>query len=83
MHLINWFLAALVARDALFLHLWSVYDEVIELSTQHVLPHFRECWWDHLGMDVLFSNTPAIIFGMWVIRKYKIQEYDVFGRQGR
>ena len=32
-HWVNYFLAALVLRDALFLHFWSVYDEFIELST--------------------------------------------------
>jgi hypothetical protein len=35
----------------------------IELSWQHVLPHFRECWWDHILVDLLLSNTPAIYIG--------------------
>jgi phosphatidylserine synthase 2 len=70
-------------------------DELIELSTQHILPHFRECWWDHVFLDVILSNTPAIAFGMfcfvsgfmfiayWLIQKYKIKEYDLFGSKGR
>ena len=36
---------------------------MVELSLQHILPHFRECWWDHVFLDVLFSNTIAIEIG--------------------
>ena len=39
----------------------------IELSWQHILPHFRECWWDHVLLDVLASNTPAIFLGEFII----------------
>lgn len=31
-HLCDWFLASFVFRDAVLLHMWSVMDEVIELS---------------------------------------------------
>jgi len=31
-HCINWFLAALVVRDAYILHFWSILDELLELS---------------------------------------------------
>lgn len=31
-HLFDWFLASLVIRDPYVLHLWSVMDEVVELS---------------------------------------------------
>ena len=64
-HLANWFLVTFCVRDLWYLHFWSVLDEFIELSTQHILPHFRECWWDHVFMDMLGSNTPAIFFGMF------------------
>ena len=32
-HWANWFLASMVARDSVFLHMWSVFDEIIELSS--------------------------------------------------
>mmetsp|Transcript_18900 Transcript_18900/g.13713 ORF Transcript_18900/g.13713 Transcript_18900/m.13713 type:complete len:146 (+) Transcript_18900:350-787(+) len=82
-HVINWFLAALVIRDSYILHMWSVVDEFIELSWQHILPHFRECWWDHVFMDVLLSNTPAIILGMMTVRALKFKEYDWLGRKNK
>jgi len=77
-HCVNWFVASLIVRDAYVLHFWSILDEILgkkwilivfkeffqkELSWQHILPHFRECWWDHVILDVLASNTPAIFFG--------------------
>ena len=58
-------------------------DEVVELSVQHILPHFRECWWDHLLMDILLSNIPAITAGLWALRKLGIREYDFLGRNGK
>lgn len=41
-HFTNWFLAAIILRDPYMLHFWSILDEVLELSAQYKLPHFRE-----------------------------------------
>jgi phosphatidylserine synthase 2 len=41
-HFTNWFLAAIILRDAPLLHFWSILDEILELSAQYKLPHFRE-----------------------------------------
>jgi phosphatidylserine synthase 2 len=72
-HWVDWFLASFVLRDAFFCHLWSILDELLELSWQHILPHFRECWWDHLLTDILLSNTPAIFLGLYCVRKLGIK----------
>lgn len=82
-HFINWFMAAIIMRDPLPLHIWSIYDEFIELSAQHKLPHFAECWWDHIFGDVLLTNTPGIILGMMLVRYMGWKEYDWFGRKGK
>ena len=82
-HIIDWLLASFVIRDAYILHLWSVLDEVVELSFQHVLPHFRECWWDHIIMDITLTNTPAIIVGLWLVDKCGFKKYDWLGRKGK
>ena len=79
-HLGDWFLSSFVMRDYYLLHMWSIMDEVIELSWQHILPHFRECWWDHLIHDILLSNTPAIMFGMYIIKKMGLTTYDFWHR---
>ena len=49
---------------------------------QHILPHFRECWWDHIFCDILLSNIPAITAGMIFVRWSGLREYDWLGREG-
>ena len=49
---------------------------------QHILPHFRECWWDHIFCDILLSNIPAITAGMIFVRWTGLREYDWLGREG-
>lgn len=34
-------------------------------------------------MDVLLSNTPAIIFGLWLVDRLGIRRYDWLGRDGK
>ena len=58
-------------------------DEIVELSVQHILPHFRECWWDHIFCDILLSNIPAITAGMFCVRMLGVREYDWLGRSGK
>ena len=80
-HFLNWFFAALIVRDSLMLHIWSVLDEVIELSLKNIRPNFSECWWDSLFLDIIIANTLGIIIGMWLIRLTNTLEYDWFGRK--
>jgi phosphatidylserine synthase 2 len=82
-HFTNWFLASMILRDSYLLHFWSLLDEILELSAQYKLPHFRECWWDHIFHDFLITNTPAIILGMKFVRLMGLQEYDWLGRKGK
>ena len=81
-HWIDWLLACFVLRNAVYCHLWSILDEFLELSWQHILPHFRECWWDHVFIDVLLSNTPAICIGLWLVKKFGLKQYDWLGTEG-
>lgn len=82
-HVIDWLFMVFLMRDMLYLNVWSIFDEIVELSWQHKIPHFRECWWDHVILDVLVGNTVSIIIGMWILRKLGLQEYDWFGRKGK
>lgn len=82
-HWLDWFVASLLFRDAYIVHFWSLFYEVIELSAKHRLPHFAECWWDSLLTDVLFSNTPAIFLGLWVIDYFGLRRFDWLGRYGK
>ena len=33
----------------------SIVFEFVEMSFEHWMPNFAECWWDHWVMDVLTS----------------------------
>jgi len=79
----NWMLASFVIRDPYILHFWQLFDEIIELSAQHRLPHFRECWWDHIIQDILLANIPAIVTGLYLMDKMGIRRYDWLGRNGK
>jgi phosphatidylserine synthase 2 len=82
-HWCDWILASIVIRDPYILHFWHLFNEVIELSFQHRLPHFRECWWDHIILDILLSNIPAVTLGLWIVDKVGMRRYDWLGRAGK
>ena len=82
-HFTFWFLASMILRDVYMLHFWSVLDEILELSAQYKLPHFREWWWDHVFHDVLITNTPAIFLGVYWSQKIGLRTYDWLGRLGK
>lgn len=79
-HCVNWFMAALICRDSYVLVGWQLWDEIIELSFQHKIPHLNECWWDHIILDICLSNLPFLFLGLMVIDRLKIQRYDWLGR---
>lgn len=47
------------------------------------MPHFAECWWDHVFTDILLSNIPAVELGMLVLKALKWKNYDWFGLIGK
>jgi hypothetical protein len=58
----------------------SVMFELMELTFQHWLPNFNECWWDSWILDVLICNNigvtplpPKKIINdeiKWIMNKY-------------
>lgn len=81
-HLFGWFTLTMVVRNRFMAHTWALLDELIELSWQHILPHFRECWWDHIFIDILFSNTVGIEIAMYIINRTGLDRYDWLGNEG-
>lgn len=41
----------------------SIAFELCELTFQHWLPNFNECWWDSWVLDVLVCNAIGIYTG--------------------
>ena len=48
LHLAGWWVRTVVCRDWRLALVNSVLFEFIELTFQHILPNFKECWWDHV-----------------------------------
>jgi Phosphatidyl serine synthase len=45
----------------------SIGFELMELTFQHMLPNFNECWWDSWILDVAVCN----FLGMWAGMKVR------------
>lgn len=60
---------ALILRDYQLLWVLSIGFELMELTFQHMLPNFNECWWDSWILDVAVCN----FLGMWAGMKVKAQ----------
>lgn len=48
---------------------------MIEYSLRNVLNNFKECWWDHVIVDVFGCNLIGIMLGFYVIDKFKLERY--------
>ena len=55
-------------RDYQLLWVLSIGFELMELTFQHMLPNFNECWWDSWILDVAVCN----FLGMWAGMKVHI-----------
>ena len=59
---------ALIIRDYALLWVLSIGFELMELTFQHMLPNFNECWWDSWILDVAVCNFIGESFSRYAIR---------------
>ncbi|EPY26341.1 phosphatidylserine synthase 2 [Strigomonas culicis] len=74
-HALGYVVKALIMRDWRMVTCISLGFEVLEITFQHILPNFRECWWDHLILDVLVCNTGGTLLGLALLRQLKAKQY--------
>ena len=67
-HTLGWWGKAVILRNYPMLWLLSVGFEFMELTFQHMLPNFNECWWDSWLLDVALCNFIGLLAGMWTVR---------------
>jgi hypothetical protein len=53
--------------------------EICEASFQHVLPNFKECFWDSYFLDIFSFNAVGIYAAYVLLRKYECPQYDMVG----
>jgi phosphatidylserine synthase 2 len=80
-HLFGWIFHAILIRDYWTMHFWSTLTELVELLFGEVIPPLAECWWDQIICDMLVTNLPGMIIGMFIIRKLGWREFDWLGRK--
>eukprot|EP01013_Petalomonas_cantuscygni_P002106 TRINITY_DN12132_c0_g1_i1.p1 TRINITY_DN12132_c0_g1~~TRINITY_DN12132_c0_g1_i1.p1 ORF type:complete len:481 (-),score=93.16 TRINITY_DN12132_c0_g1_i1:242-1684(-) len=67
-HLLGYVCKAVMIRDWRVVTLCSLVFELLEVALQHVLPNFRECWWDHIIIDVLMCNAAGTAIGIAIVK---------------
>jgi len=78
-HALGWWAKAMLFRDYWLLWVLSFSWEAMEITFQHMLPNFKECWWDHYLLDVFGCNLLGMWLGMAVCRHLKKREYNWTG----
>lgn len=80
-HALGWVCKALIVRDWALIWVWSLSWELLEISLQHVLPNFKECWYDHWLLDVLGCNLAGAALGMALCKYFEGASYNWTGMQ--
>jgi len=78
-HTFGWIAEALVLRHYGMLFTVSIMYELMELTFQHWLPNFNECWWDSWILDVALCNNLGIFLGMWLVKSFRGRKYHWSG----
>lgn len=78
-HVAGLFSKMVIIRDLKMLMCISLFWELLEIMTKHILPNFEECWWDQLLLDFLGCNMLGIVLG-WLWLKYmRWERFDIVG----
>lgn len=75
-HLVGWFVKYISIRDFKFAMFMSIFFEIMEMTFQHLLNNFIECWWDHLLLDIFGMNLLGIILGYYFIEYFNAKRYS-------
>ncbi len=78
-HVLGWFCKMLMIRDLRLTIVASFLFEIYELSFMHMLPNFRECWWDSLILDIVVCNGLGIVCGYYWLKFWKCADYNFLG----
>lgn len=73
-HFFGWLFKMLIIRDWKFCMFLSIFFEFLEMTFQHWLPNFGECWWDHWILDVFGCNALGIYVGHLLIQKFQMKK---------
>jgi phosphatidylserine synthase 2 len=75
-HTLGWWAKALLIRNFWVLSFLSIGFELMELTFQHWLLNFNECWWDSWILDVAVCNLGGMLIGMKTVEYFGSKNYD-------
>lgn len=74
-HTLGWLGKSMIYRHAGFAWINSIVFEFVEMSFEHWMANFAECWWDHWVLDVLLANAGGILLGHLFMHYLEVKEY--------
>uniref|UniRef100_A0A0C9S9T1 CDP-diacylglycerol--serine O-phosphatidyltransferase n=1 Tax=Wollemia nobilis TaxID=56998 RepID=A0A0C9S9T1_9CONI len=78
-HVLGWWGKAIMIRNQPLLWLLSIGFEMMEVTFNHMLPNFNECWWDSIILDIMICNWFGIWAGMKTVRYFDGKTYEWVG----
>lgn len=75
-HTLGWWAKALIMRNYWMLWTCSIGFELMELTFQHWLLNFNECWWDSWILDVAVCNLAGLLLGMATVKYFGSKRYN-------
>ena len=77
-HFLGWAFKVWIFRNSTLAWIMSFFFEVMEFSFEVWLPNFKECWWDHFGLDVFGCNLIGMLIGFYTMKKFKMRRLNWF-----
>eukprot|EP00850_Spirogloea_muscicola_P004982 SM000022S07196 [mRNA] locus=s22:442584:446086:- [translate_table: standard] len=78
-HILGWYAKAIMLRNELLLWILSISFEFMEVTFNHMLPNFNECWWDSIILDIFLCNWLGIWAGMKTVQYFDGKTYKWAG----
>lgn len=74
-HFLGWAGKSLLIRHAGLCWAASITWEITEVFFAHLLPNFKECWWDAILLDIIICNGLGIHVGLYICKKLEMRTY--------
>ncbi|KAL2612016.1 hypothetical protein R1flu_023708 [Riccia fluitans] len=78
-HILGWWGKSIMVRNALLSWILSIGFEMMEVTLNHMLPNFNECWWDSIILDIAICNFFGIWAGLSTVRYFEGKTYEWVG----
>eukprot|EP00993_Chasmostoma_nieuportense_P000422 NODE_1390_length_1524_cov_36.197566_g1315_i0.p1 GENE.NODE_1390_length_1524_cov_36.197566_g1315_i0~~NODE_1390_length_1524_cov_36.197566_g1315_i0.p1 ORF type:complete len:475 (+),score=123.59 NODE_1390_length_1524_cov_36.197566_g1315_i0:58-1425(+) len=78
-HVLGHWAKSVMLRNWRLCFMLSVLFELVEITFQHQLENYLECWWDHVIIDILLCNALGCWMGLKTCQFFNAKSYDWVG----